>query len=128
MKKFLAIGLTLALGGCAGLQRLETAYTFVTETTVPVQTIVVAANTFNGIEGTATQYLVYCKPKLSEPICSKANRQTVIRAVRFGRAARNQLETYMVQGTPAPSAIYNTMVAAITTLQASAATQVGGLK
>lgn len=130
MRKYLAAALvlgSLALGGCASeLQKLHTVYSIVTETTVSPSTIIVAANSFDALEATATQYLSYCKANLSTSACSADNRRTVIKAVRAGRAARNQLETYVTNNTAAPSAIYNTLVAAINTLNTSAAA--GGLK
>jgi hypothetical protein len=130
MRKYLAAALvlgSLALGGCASeLQKLHTVYSIVTETTVSPSTIIVAANSFDALEATATQYLTYCKANLSTSACSADNRRAVIKAVRAGRAARNQLETYVTSNTAAPSAIYNTLVAAINTLNTSAAA--GGLK
>jgi hypothetical protein len=126
MRKYLAAALVLgaiSLGGCASeLQKLKTVYSVVTETTVSPSTIIVASNSFDALEATATQYLTYCKTNLSTSACSADNRRTVIKAVRAGRAARNQLETYVTNNTAAPSAIYNTLVAAINALNTSAAT------
>lgn len=122
MKRYLAIlSVAIALSGCASLQRLETAYAFVTEATVSPQQVYIAANTFDGLQSIATQYLVYCRSNLATPPCTAANRRVVIRGVRSGRAARNQLETYLTQSQPAPAQIYNTLIAAITSLQSSAA-------
>lgn len=126
MKKLiLALGIVLSLGACAELQKLRTVYQEVSSATVTPQQIYIAANTFDGVQATATQYLNYCRANLTTAICSADNRRIVIRGVRAGRAARNQLETYLTQGTAAPAAIYNTLVAAITNLQQSAATKVG---
>ena len=122
--KRIAIILTLALGlaGCAGeLQKLKNVFTVITDTTVSPQAIVVAANSFDAIEGTATQYLIYCRTNLAQSLCSASNRSTVIRAVRSGRAARIQLETYIQGQTPAPAPIYNVLITAINTLTSSAA-------
>lgn len=120
MKKVLVLVLALALGACAQFQKFQQVYTLATETTVPAQAVVVAANAFDAIEGTAAQYFVYCRTNLSTPACSADNRRTIIRTIRSGRAARNKLETYIAGNTPAPSVIYNTLIAAINTLQASA--------
>jgi hypothetical protein len=131
MRKHLAAALVLglALGGCASeLQKLKTVYSVVTDTTVSPSTIIVAANSFDALEATATQYLSYCKANLSTSACSADSRRTVIKAVRAGRAARNQLETYVTNNTAAPSAIYNTLVAAINTLSTSAAASTGASK
>jgi hypothetical protein len=120
MKKILILVLVLGLGACA---QLKTAYQLVTDTAVSPTQIIVAANSFDALEGTATQYLVYCKSNLAVPACSAANRRAVIKYTRAGRAARNQLETYIVQNANAPSAIYNSLVSAINSLSATPAAQ-----
>lgn len=125
----IVLALAFVLSGCAGdLQKLQTVYTIVTESTVSPTAIVVAANSFDAIEATATQYLVYCKANPAQPVCSADNRRVVIRAVRSGRSARNQLETYITQQTPAPAPVYNVLITAINTLQASVASKAGVVK
>lgn len=121
MKKIIsAVIIATSLAGCAGeLSRLRAVYTIVTEATVSPQAVLVAANAFNAIEGTATQYLIYCKSNLSTSVCSASNRRGVIKYVRTGRAARNQLESSIETNSSAPSAIYNTLVAAINFLNSS---------
>ena len=120
MKRLLIIGLlAFSLGACAQLRGLQTAYSIVTESTVPAQTVIVAANSFDAIQATATQYLIYCKNNITVPACSAGNRRTVIKYVRVGRAARNQLETSIATGAPGPGAIYNTLIAAINQLNAT---------
>lgn len=128
MKKLNVIGwinvvlLTILLGGCAGLTALTTAST----TTVTAQQAITAANTFNAIESTATGYLVYCKPNPTASACASANRQSVITAVRAGRQARNQIETSLQSGASIASTVYNSLVAAVTTLQSSPVTTYSG--
>lgn len=103
------------LAGCANLQ---TAWQMVTSASVSPTQIIVAGNAFDALEATATQYLLYCKSiKYAQQACALGNRKPVVAAVRAGRSARNQLEPYVTSGTAGPSAIYNTLVAAITTLQ-----------
>jgi hypothetical protein len=118
-KLLLSIPLLLALGGCASLQ---TAWSVITTAAVTPQQIIVASNTFDGLEATATQYLIYCKSNVGTAQCALSIRQKVVANVRAGRVARNQLEPYVTSGTAGPSAIYNTLVAAITSLQSSSAT------
>ena|SRR5258706_1836984 len=114
MKKLIAIGLlALSLSACANLKNV---YSIITEATVSPTQIIVAANAFDALEGTATQYLVYCKTNLATTICSADNRRGVIKWVRTGRAARNQLETYIASNTTGPAAVYNTLIAAINQL------------
>jgi hypothetical protein len=115
MKKILLlVPLLLTLGACASLQ---TAWSVVTGTSVSPTQIVVAANAFDAGEATATQYLLYCKANAVIAACALKTRQQVVAAVRAGRAARNQLEPYIVSGSAGPSAVYNTLVAAVTSLQ-----------
>ncbi len=112
---FLVFPLLLTLGACASLQ---TAWDVVTGTEVSATQIIVAANAFDAAEGSATQYLLYCKATVPAPsYCALSTRKTVVTAVRVGRAARSQLEPYIVSGTAGPAALYNTLVATITTLQ-----------
>ena len=116
MKKFLlAVSIALSLGGCATVQR---DWAIITGATVSPTQIVVAANAFDAGEASATQYLLYCKATTPLPsYCALATRKTVISAVRAGRAARNQLEPYIVSGSAGPVALYNTLIAAVSSLQ-----------
>lgn len=107
----------LALGGCANL---KTAWEVVTSASVTPTQIIVAGNSFDALEATATQYLLYCKSVAYKPQpCALGNRKPVVAAVRSGRAARTSLEPYVVSGTAGPAAIYNTLISAITSLQAT---------
>lgn len=117
------VGLTA--GGCAGeLQKIQSAVSIVTGTTVPPTSIIVAANAFNGIKATATNYLRWCKTNLSQPACSASNRRNVIKYVRAGTAARNQLETYLTTNSDAPATIYNALIAAYQALNDPAQTPI----
>ncbi len=71
MKKLLVLALALTLGACANL---KTAYQVITEASVSPTQIIVAANAFDALEGTATQYLVYCKANLTTAICSASSK------------------------------------------------------
>jgi hypothetical protein len=117
MKKLLlAISLALGLGGCAALQA---DWAIVTSASVSPTQIIIAANAFDAGEATATQYLLYCKATVPAPsYCALATRQAVVKAVRTGRVVRAQLEPYITSGTAGPVALYNTLVAAVQSLQA----------
>lgn len=119
MRKLITIGLALWLGGCAQLGLLRDAYNYAEGTTVTPQAILIASNAFNILEGTATNYFVYCRPRLVEQVCSADNRRKVIRAVRAGRAARTTLEGYFDKSSPAPAVIYNILIDAIAVLRAT---------
>ena len=116
MKKFLLLAfLALPLSACASLQA---DWAIVTGATVSPTQIIVAANAFDAGEASATQYLLFCRQASPAPsYCALPTRQAVVSAVRAGRVARNQLEPYVVSGTAGPSAIYNTLVATVTSLQ-----------
>jgi len=123
MKKLgLVIVLALSLGGCAQLQTLTQV---VTATVSPTQAIV-AANAFDAAESGATAYLVYCRTNLATAICSADNRRAVIKYTRAGRAARNQIETTINSGSSVPSALYNTLIAAVTNLRSTPAAAYAG--
>lgn len=122
MKKIL-IFLALSLGGCAQLQTLTT---LATTSVTPTQAII-AANAFDGVEAGATGYLTYCKTnKNVDAACSASNRRAVISYTRSGRAARNQIETYIQTSASIPSAVYNTLVTAVNNLKSSPASSYVG--
>lgn len=123
MKKLLLIA-ALALGGCAQLQGV---YTLATTATVPAGDVVIAANSFDALKGTAINYGRYCvAQKFPQPICSASNRRAVIKAVNGGTAARVQLEASINTGQPAIATVYNTLIAAVNALQASPINTVKG--
>lgn len=122
MKKlFVAVILAISLGGCAQLQdfsqRVENAWQVATSASVSPTQIIVAANAFNAAQATATQYLNYCKINVQVAACGLTTRQKVVALVRSGRAARDELETYVEKGGAGPSGVYNVLVAAVSALQ-----------
>lgn len=118
MKKLLmTMGLSLALVGCT---QLSNAYNAVAGVTVPPSAVIVAANSFDGVEATATNYLRLKKCSATTgPVCrDPAVTAKIIPAIRAGRTARNNLEAFMQAnpGALGPSGLYNALVAATTTL------------
>ena len=123
-KIILAFTLALSLGACANLQGI---YTLATTATVPASDVIIAANSFNAVKATATNYGRYCiAQQFPQPICSAANRRAVIKAVRSGTAARNALEGSMNSGQPAIATVYNTLISAVNALNASPINTVNG--
>lgn len=125
MKKVLIVGaLALSLAGCAStspLTTIENAWSAATGATVPASSVVIAANTFDALEATATNYLALpkCTGK-NGPVCRDPGATAkIIPAVRAGRVARANLETFMQQnpGKLGPSGLYNIFQSAIATLQ-----------
>jgi len=131
MKKYLLIiPLALSLGACATPfgQKVELAWQLITSASVSPTQIIIAGNAFDAVEASATQYLMYCKVNPALTACVLPIRQKVVAAVRSGRSARNQLEPYVTSGTAGPSALYNTLAAAINTLQANLPATTGAAK
>lgn len=127
------VAISLALAGCADLQKkldlASGAYTYATETTVPASAVIPVANTFDILKAGATNYGRYCiAEKMAPSVCSAEIRRIVVKAVRTGTAARNQLKASLRSGEPAAASIFNVLVAAVNGLQASpaASAQFGG--
>lgn len=118
MKRLIALCVALSLGGCASLQQKWDA---VTGATVDPTAVIVAANSFDALEATATSYLTFCKANKALPVCSGyvAARKRILPAVRSGRVARTNLENFLQQhpGQLGPSGLYDSLTSAIGTLQ-----------
>lgn len=119
MKKFIAIGLlVLSLGACT---QLTNAWDALTSAQVTPTTVLVAANTFDALEATATHYLRLPRcSSISGPICrDPAATKLIIPAIRSGRVARNNLEQFFYDhpGQLGPQGLYDALQAAIATLQ-----------
>lgn len=123
MRKIIAAAfLCVGLAGCASFGRVQNAFSVLTETQISPTAAVVAANTFNATEATATNYLRLkrCTP-VTGPICrDKAITAKIIPAVRSGRAARDDLLKFVRQhpGQLGASGLYDALVASTNTLQA----------
>lgn len=120
------IALGLALAGCASLQQkidLATGvFTAVTETQVPASAVIPAANAFDILKAGATNYGRYCiAQKMAPAICAADIRRIVVRSVRSGTSARNQLEVSVATGQPALGSVYNVLVSAVNGLKGSPA-------
>lgn len=130
MKKlFLVLALCFSVAGCTGFNAALGVYKTATETTVPANVVVPTANAFDILKAGATNYGRYCiQQRMAPAICAASVRRVVIKAVRSGTGARNQLETSVANGQPAMSSIYNVLVAAVQGLQQSpaASTQFAG--
>jgi hypothetical protein len=114
----LAVTLALSLGGCATLGVIQQVGT----ATVPATVVIPTANAFDVLKGTATNYGKYCiQQKMVPAICSAAARRAVIKFVRSGTSARNQLEGSLDRGEPAAASVYNLLVAAVQGLQGTPA-------
>ena len=112
----------LVLAGCAGTQAILGTYKTVTETLVPAEAVIPAANAFDILKIGAANYGQYCiNNNMTPSICSATTRRVVIKSIRSGTGARNQLKASVRDGTPAAASIYNVLVTAVTSLQQSPA-------
>lgn len=119
MKKlFITFTIVLGLAGCASIQN---AYDTLNGTTVSPTAVYVAANAFDAVEATATNYLRLKKcSATSGPVCRDPSATAqIIPAVRAGRVARTNLENFMAQnpGALGPVGLYNALTTATSTLQ-----------
>lgn len=116
----------IALGGCAAqVQDAKNAFAFLTNQSVTPQSVIIAANTFDGIEVTAKNYLLlpWCTTGGATICKTPAGVNAIVPAVRSGRSARNQLEASINANPGAPVSItpYNVLTAAISSLQSALA-------
>ena len=119
MRKFIAVALlAVSLSGCATFQN---AYNAATGSSVPGNLVIVAVNSFDAVEATATNYLRL--PKCiagGTPFCRSVTATAkLVPAIRAGRVARNNLEAFMQAnpGALGPAGLYNALISATTTLQ-----------
>lgn len=113
--------LCVNLAGCASFGRVQDTFSILTETQISPTAAVVAANAFNAMEATATNYLRLKRCTLATgPICRDPVVTTkIIPAVRSGRAARDALIRFVRQhpGQLGASGLYDALVASTNTLQ-----------
>lgn len=112
----IAVGVTLA--GCAKDMALLQTVKQVATAEVPANVVIPVANSFDVLKSFATSYGKYCIAQQMAPaICSADNRRKVIKFVRSGARARDQLEASVTNGVPAAASVYNVLVAAVQGLQ-----------
>lgn len=117
-KLILTIAFAVGLAGCA---QINNAWDVVTSSSVPPQLVIVAGNTVDALEATATNYLTLprCTGK-NGPVCrSPAATAQLIPAVRSMRVARNNLEQFLSDhpGQLATQGLYDALQASIRTVQ-----------
>lgn len=133
----LLIALSIGVSGCQdGFQKFRTnlqaaynVYEKVSTGTVSAEQINVVANGFNIAKGAATGYLEYCAKDKAAAICDPGTKadpgplRRVIRYIRVGTNARNQLEPYILTGGAGPGDVFNTLVDAVNGLNAQPISQ-----
>jgi hypothetical protein len=86
--------------------------------------VIVAANAFDVLESSATNYLTLPTCPTATPVCKTAVAvAAIVPSIRAGRTARNTLEAAVNSGgsTPISVSVFATLTASITALQATMA-------
>lgn len=92
MRKLIAASLVaMAMAGCSAVKSLPT----LSAVTINPTMVIVAANSFDAVEATASNYLRYCTPAVQPKGCSATAIAKIIPAIRSGRIARNNLEAFL---------------------------------
>jgi uncharacterized protein YceK len=110
----------ITLSGCATFQKVENAVGVIAQTKINSKSAYVAINVFNAAERSATAYLSLPPCDGVTKVCRAAGAAEAIdQPFHAGIQARNDLRSYMRanKGTLADAGLYNTLVAATTSLQ-----------
>lgn len=93
-KLMLAVALALVpmLGGCAQIHKAETFFTAVTGKIVTPQQVIIAANAFDAVKATATNYLRLPRCPAAQVCRTPSTTPKIVSAIKAGTSARNQLE------------------------------------
>jgi len=110
--RILGLLAVFALPGCSTFTAIQSA-------TVDPQKVVIAANSFDAVEVTATNYLTLPKCPDAKVCKSSAVVAKLVPAVKEGRVARNKLEAFMLANPnqPVPVSGYDTLMTAVTSAQ-----------
>lgn len=111
--------LAMPLAGCTTLNQITSAYTAITDASVPPQVVTVSANGFDAVKSVVTSYIAYCTPNPQPIGCSDTAIRKAIPAVRSGTAARDALEAFQAAhpGALGSKGLYDALVAATGTLK-----------
>lgn len=133
MRKLFIIALTaIGLSGCAALADFKNAFDAATSVTVSPQAIVIASNSFNAVEASATNYLnlTRCDKTTSKVCRDKAVTAILIPAVLNARKARNDLVAFQRThpGQLGTQGLYDALRQSVTTLTGIMSTyHIGGM-
>lgn len=133
MRTFIRLGLlcvAITLAGCqnGALQKFEHIYDIATTSTVPADQVRVAATTFDILKGTVDNFAAFCvKNHFTPPGCDIDTRRKISQAIRTGTKIRSSLRGSLATNQPVLSTVYNALIDAVDTIQATpAATFTGG--
>lgn len=118
--------LTLLAAGCSKeLQTFQKVYTVVTEQTVPASAVTASGGAFVLAETAGTAYLTYCDGAPTDAKCSASAERLVIKSIRAGRSALNQLKQQIRASPTASASLYNVLVTALNSINATPAATFG---
>lgn len=108
-----------ALAGCADIRAVTNTIGVVADAQIPANVALVAANSFDAVELSAKNILVFCTPTPAPAICAsqRANIRTMSAAVLAGRPIRNAIEPLNAGvASPVSKSAYDKLEAIISTL------------
>lgn len=119
MKRYLMVlTVALSLSGCTSF---HTALDVLSGVTVSPEAVVIASNTFNALEATATNYLRLKRCNGNNgPVCrDPAATKVLIPAIRTARKARNDLEQFLTDhpGQLGPTGLYDALRQSVETVK-----------
>ena len=118
MRKLLIVLAVVGLGGCT--TNLQNAYNVLSGASVSPATVYIARNSFDAVEATATNYIVFCKVHPVTPGCSRTAIAKLIPAVRSGRVARSNIVAFQNThpGQLGPVGLYEALITSTNTITA----------
>lgn len=122
-KIVLVLVAALALGACSKtLQDAKNTFDILTSTKISPTSVILAANAFDALEVSATNYLRLTKcSALNGPVCRNPEAsRAIIKAIRVGRPIRNKLITFLRDhpGELGPQGLYDALNNTAQTIQA----------
>lgn len=120
MRKLAIAGIVSLAFFASGCAQVQNTWERLTSVQVNASDVYIAENTFDAIEITAKNYLHYCSSvQPTSPVCKKEAIAQLIPAVRSGRIARVQLDTFVKAHPDALGAkgLYDALLAATSTVQ-----------
>lgn len=124
------VAIGLSLGGCAKLveatQFISTASAAVEDLTVSPEMVLIASNSFDAVQVTATNYLRLKRCTGDNgPICRDPTvTPTLIAVIKSGRVARDDLQKFMRDhpGALGKTGLYNALIQSVGTIKGMIAT------
>lgn len=121
MRKLALAGVLALAFFASGCAQMQNTWERLTSVQIDPRDVYIAENAFDAIQITASNYLHYCSSvQPASPVCKKEAIAQLVPAVRSGRVARVNLDTFVKSHPDALGAkgLYDALVSATNTLQA----------